>query len=108
MTEKKPLEQRMRELNDNARFQLVGRTASVFGVPAILGLIGWALFLLVSVSQDVAVMKAKLEAATSDPYHATDARRDFALRDNMITNNGKAIDSYGRRIEALELESSRR
>ena len=108
MTISKPLQERIRELNDNARFQLVGRVAAIFGVPAILGMITWALILLVGMSQDVAVMKAQRAIATADPYKGADAKRDFALRDNMITVNAGAIKDLSERVKTLEYGAARR
>lgn len=105
---KKPLGEVMRDLNDNTRFQLVGRVAMIFGTPLLLAAGVWSLTLLSGMSQDVAVMKSQLTTLANDPYRGGDAKRDFALRDSMIAGNGKTIDALSLRVGALELEAARR
>lgn len=75
---------------------------------AVVGLLGWALLSIQTMSQDVAVLKVRLEAVstsisqgTSDRYRGTDAARDFAgVRQEM--------QFLERRVQALEDSPKRR
>jgi hypothetical protein len=51
---------------------------------AITALLCWVAWTTQNTSQDVAVLSAKLTAATEDRYRAADAARDLALRDERI------------------------
>lgn len=51
---------------------------------AITALLCWVAWTTQQTSQDVAVLSAKLTAATEDRYRAADAARDLALRDERI------------------------
>lgn len=104
----RPLNERIRELNENTRFQLVGRVAAIVGTPLIIAGGIWSLSLLTHMSQDLAVVKSQMIDATADRYRGSDATRDFALRDNMIGTNAKAILDLTDRVKTLEYGAARR
>lgn len=95
-------------LNENSRFQLIGRFAAILGVPIILGGLGWALVLLFGMSQDVAVMKQQLTYANADPYHGADAKRDYGRLNDRITDDRRHVDEIADRVKTLEYGAAAR
>lgn len=99
---------RIRKLNESTVFQMVGRFAGVFAAVVLAPTSVWGLSILLAMSNDVAVLKAKVETALTDPYHGADAKRDFARRDDQIDYVRADMTEVKGRINTLEYATARR
>lgn len=65
----------------------------------IIGLIGWTAWTTQDTSVKVAVMDAKLTAATDNRYRSQDAARDLALRDQRLNSLADRVAQLERKVE---------
>lgn len=65
----------------------------------IIGLIGWNAWTTQDTATKVAVMDAKLTAATDDRYRSADASRDLALRDQRINALSERVTQLERKVD---------
>lgn len=96
-------------------FIFLGRLSGILGVPLLVALMGWQLnkqdSTLESVQQlrnRMGILETKVDYTSADPYHGQDAKRDFALRDEILSVHGNKLDDHESRIKTLEVISAQR
>ena len=99
---------RIRKLNESTIFQFVGRFAAVFAAVVMAPLTVWAITILLTISNDVAVLKTQVATALTDPYKGADAKRDFARRDDALRFFGESLSDVKGRVNTLEYQSATR
>lgn len=92
---------RITAIATNPRLTATTRLIQLLGIPAGLALMGWAGLSLVDLKADVAVVKSQL-AGMGSLYHATDADRDFRLRDQRLDQVDRDVATVNRRLDRLE------
>jgi hypothetical protein len=79
-------EAKVREMADHPLTLILARLMSILGIPMIAAL-GWFVFAnTVSNQNRIAVIEVALDQKTKDRYTSGDAAKDFALRDERISN----------------------
>lgn len=73
----------VRSFTDSTTVVLMSRLAMMLAVPALI----WVMASINAMQADIAVMKSQIQAGTDDRYHASEATRDFALRDAQISRD---------------------
>lgn len=86
----------------SAMWAALGRLMMVFGVPVAISMGGWVLLNTIDIQVRLGKLEQKSLDAGVDRYHATDATRDFALRDIRIDRNTEDISKLDGRISYIE------
>jgi hypothetical protein len=92
MSDEVPMnEARVRSFADSTTLLLISRIGMAIGVPLISALMIWVLSSINTMEIDIGVMKNQISSGIEDRYHASDAAKDFALRDAAILRNSQDI-----------------
>lgn len=104
----------VRSFADSTTMLLVSRIGMAIGIPVILSMMVWVLSSVNSMQIDIGIMKTQIAAGVEDRYHASDASKDFALRDAAILRNTQDISklfieqaSLGQRLDAINAPRGR-
>lgn len=95
-------QKRARAMSESVWFTFLGRLAAIAAVPLMM----WQLGKLDGMERDVQTLKEAFRITSQDQYHGQDAKRDFALRDQQITQNATRIMDIDNRVKTLELGSA--
>lgn len=89
--------------------KLVGRWAMVASAPIALAAMTWIGSTLWAINTtqatlagEVKSLSQRLDSATDSRYRASDAERDFRLRDQFISFLRESVERLDRRVEKLE------
>lgn len=104
----------VRSFADSTTMLLISRVGMALGIPIILSMMVWVLSSVNSMQIDIGIMKTQIAAGVEDRYHASDAAKDFALRDAAILRNTQDISklfigqgSLAQRLDAMNAPRAR-
>jgi len=105
---------RVRSFADSTTLLLISRIGMAIGVPVISALMIWVLSSINTMEIDIGVMKNQISTSIEDRYHASDAAKDFALRDAAILRNSQDVAklfgaqaALAQRLDALNAPGTR-
>jgi len=99
--------QKVKSVAENAWVTFFGRGMQLIGTPLMVALILAVLHKIDNFGHRIDVLEDKMSVAYADPYHATDAKRDFEWRDRNAAGIESHVENLDGRVQALELANAR-
>jgi hypothetical protein len=95
-------DEKVRSFADSTTMLLASRVAMTVGIPFLMTASVWVLSSISHMQVDIGVMKSQISTGIEDRYHASDAAKDFALRDLQLNRNTGEIASLRAAVEQIE------